>query len=124
MSACGDFRSPELAADCAAAVRLDCLVFGDMYTRFASGRWIGRPRCALPALPVGGYWAAMRSDLLSRPAGPGPNLTAAGADTDVRACGRVFDDCYGAGAPSRGEVSRSRKPKSSSATRRFPSAVM
>ena len=93
-TACREFANPNLAADCAAAVQLECLVFGDMLTGFASGHSLGRPRCALPAPPMDGYWAEMRRDLLTRTAGTGPNLPRAGGDDDLWACMALFDRCY------------------------------
>lgn len=91
---CRDFRSPELAADCVAAVQLECLVFTDTMTRLTFGRSLPRPRCDLPSPPMDGYWASMRRDLLARPAGPRPQLPPPDGDTDLRACGHVLDACY------------------------------
>jgi hypothetical protein len=91
---CGDFSSPELAADCVAAVQLECLVFADVLTRFAFARGIAQPRCQLSAPPMNGYWAAMRRDLLARPSGTGPDLLPASGDNDLRACQPVLRACY------------------------------
>lgn len=41
-----------------------------------------------------GYWAEMRTDLLTRTAGTGPNLARTGADDNLEACKAVFDNCY------------------------------
>src|SRR6185295_15240102 len=91
---CSDFRSPELAAECVAAVQLECLVFDDVVTRLAYGRSIPRPRCDVPSPPMNGYWAAMRRDLLERPPGPKPDVPPPFGDTDLRACKPVVDACY------------------------------
>jgi hypothetical protein len=93
-SACRDFESPDLVADCSAAVQLECLVFADIYTRMASAHGLGRPRCTVPEPPMDGYWAAMRRELLARSAGTGPSLAGARGDDDLQACQAVFDACY------------------------------
>jgi hypothetical protein len=94
VAACGDFASPDLTATCAAAVELECLHYGDLYTQLVTGRGLARPRCPVPEPPIDGYWAATRLDLLSRTAGTAPNLTRAWGDDDLRACRTVFDACY------------------------------
>jgi len=91
---CSDFRSPELAADCVAAVRLECLVFADLLMRLTSGRSIGRPRCDLLSPPMNGYWASMRRELLARPAGTEAELPTRLGDTDLQACAPVLSACY------------------------------
>jgi hypothetical protein len=94
-SACREFLDSDLVEVCASATRLECLVFGDALTRFASGRPIGRPRCSIREAPLGGYWAAMRSELLARQAGAGPErVPTASIDGDLDACGPVFQACY------------------------------
>ena len=93
-AACTDFTDPDLAAACAAAVQLECLHYGDLYTRLVTGRSLARPACVVPAPPMDGYWAATRSDLFSRSGGVTPNLTRAWGDDDLRACQPVFDACY------------------------------
>ncbi|HSD09340.1 MAG TPA: hypothetical protein VLF14_00020, partial [Candidatus Binatia bacterium] len=99
---CGEFAGAALAAQCAAAVRLECLTAGDLVTRFTSGRAIGRPRCVLAGPPMDGYWAAMRRDLIARTSGEGPDLTfAKSLDTDLGACQPVFDECYGSSTAMR-----------------------
>lgn len=91
---CSDFSSPELTADCVAAVRLECLVFTDVLTRMAFARGLPRPECRLPEPPMNGYWAAMRRDLLARPSGEAPDLPPASGDNDLRACEPVLRACY------------------------------
>jgi hypothetical protein len=91
---CSDFTSPELATDCVAAGQLECLVFLDVVTRLAFGRSIPQPQCDLPPPPMNGYWAAMRRDLLARPAGAKPDLPPALGETDLRACEPVLSACY------------------------------
>lgn len=97
---CRDFVDPDLTTDCRAAVQLECLVFGDLYTRVRTGRSLPRPQCALADPPMNGYWAAMRRDLLARPTGPAPPILTGSAspDADLRACRTVFEACYGAAA--------------------------
>jgi hypothetical protein len=93
-TACADFTDPALAAQCAAAVQLECLTTGDLLTRYSAGRRIGRPQCAVPAPPYAGYWSAMRVALLARADGPGPAPGPPGGDTGLSACGAVFAACY------------------------------
>ena len=93
--ACSDFIDPALAGECVAAVRLECLVFGDMTTRFRTGRGVGRPRCAIPEPPMPGYWAEMRADLLMRKPGPGPASGELTGTSDLSACAPLFRACYG-----------------------------
>ena len=94
MTPCGDFKSPDLAADCAAAVQLECLIFADIVSRFVSGHDLGRPRCSIPEPPMDGYWAAMRVDLLTRTPGAGPDSEPALGEKDLRACRPVFEACF------------------------------
>ena len=94
IAACRGFASPEMETTCKGAVQLECLHFGDLYTRIASGRGIGAPRCAVAEPPFDGYWAAIRREPLARPMGLGPDLTRAWGDDDLRACKPVFDACY------------------------------
>jgi hypothetical protein len=92
---CREFDRPDLAADCAAAVQLECLVFGDIYTGIVSGQRLSQPRCTIPEPPMNGFWAAMRRDLLTRTAGTSPHITPAPvSDADLKACTSVFDACY------------------------------
>jgi hypothetical protein len=91
---CADFTDPDLTAACTAAVQLECLHYGDLYTKLVTGRGLARPACVVPAPPVDGYWAATRNDLFSRTGGARPDLTRAWGDDDLRACQPVFDACY------------------------------
>jgi len=92
---CGDFTAPELRAECVTATQLDCLVFGDVYTRVYAGRGLGRPRCDVGEPPFDGYWREMRRELFARGDGSGPDLpTAAAADNDLSGCRAVFERCY------------------------------
>ncbi len=91
---CADFKSSELSAICAAAVQTECLHFADIYTNLVSGQGLGAPRCTVDPPPMDGYWAEIRLDLLTRPAGTGPNLVRAWGDDDLRACKPVLDACY------------------------------
>ncbi len=91
---CSDFNSPELAADCADAVQLECLVFTDVVTRLVSARSIPQPQCRLPEPPMNGYWAAMRRDLLARPSGEAPDMPSVSGDTDLGACRPILGACY------------------------------
>lgn len=92
-AACGDLASPELAALCATATRLECLVFADQLQRIDGGPGLGRPRCALPEPPFDGFWAQRRRELMARPDGVGPRQ-AAGSEGELGACGAVFAECY------------------------------
>lgn len=94
---CSDFRDADLAAHCRAAVQLECLVFGDLYTRVRAGERLRSPRCTISDPPADGYWAAMRRDLLARDSGPNPEirLASTSVDADLRACRTVFERCYG-----------------------------
>jgi len=94
MTGCSDFVSPDLRADCAAAVQLECLVFGDYTSRFAFGHGPGRPRCIVPEPPLDGYWAAMRRDLLASATRLGPRDTVTAAVAELGSCQRIFDQCY------------------------------
>jgi hypothetical protein len=91
---CSQFSSPELTALCAAAVQLECLHFGDIYTRIASGHGLGRPRCAVTEAPMDGYWASLRLDLLTRTGGTRPDPAPSWGDEDLRSCQAVLDECY------------------------------
>jgi len=93
-AACNDFADPQLAADCLAAMQMECLVFGDFYTRIATGEGLAPPRCAVPEPPMRGYWSAMRAELLSRSDGRAPDLTRAWGDDNLQPCQPVFDACY------------------------------
>jgi hypothetical protein len=91
---CSDFDDPELAADCAGAVELECLVFTDVLTRLASGRGLARPRCLLRPPPANDYWAAMRRDFLARPPGARPDSPPPPGRDDLRACRAIVAACY------------------------------
>lgn len=91
---CADFADPALRATCSGAVQLDCLVFGDLYMRLATGRQSGRPRCALPEPPSEGYWSSMRESFLARPEEPGLVVADAEGDGDLRGCAPTFSLCY------------------------------
>jgi hypothetical protein len=94
-SGCRDFDEPALRAICENAVRLDCLVFGDLYTRVLSGHRSGRPACELAEPPARGYWSSARAHLLERADGPAPELSAEEGDADLRGCAAIFGECYG-----------------------------
>lgn len=90
--ACADFRSPELQAECAAAVQLEALFFVDINTRYYTGRGLGRPRCVLPEPPMHTYWAAFRTRLLTSTTGTPPYLA---RQLDDMSPGRpIFEACY------------------------------
>jgi hypothetical protein len=91
---CGDFHDRELGAICAGAVRLECLLYGDVYTRIVSDHGIGRPRCDVPEPPMEGFWSAIRLDLLARTGTERPNLERAWGDDNLDACKPVFDECF------------------------------
>lgn len=93
-SACGDFTDPALAATCAAAVQLECLVFADQLQRLGGGSGLAQPRCPLPQPPFDGFWSQRRRELLARPPGPAPQLTRGGSEGEIGGCGAVFADCY------------------------------
>ncbi len=93
-AACADFADPALAATCTSAVTLECLHYGDLYTKIFTGQGLRRPRCMIPPPPLAGYWAGTRDDLLSRTAGTAPDVRQAWGDDDMRACQPVFDACY------------------------------
>jgi hypothetical protein len=94
VTACGDFRSAALAADCAAAVQMECLIYGDTLTRFISGHGLGRPRCTIPEPPMDGYWAAIRAELLARTTASSSYIATQSGENDLTACQPVFDACY------------------------------
>ncbi|HSQ00024.1 MAG TPA: hypothetical protein VL049_22600, partial [Candidatus Dormibacteraeota bacterium] len=97
-SSCGDFADAALAATCADAVRLECLVFADQLQRIVGGQGLAAPGCALPEPPMDGYWAERRRDLLARAGGSGPSAPIGDNEGELSACQPVFDDCYPAGA--------------------------
>lgn len=92
---CADFREPELQATCAAATRLECLVYGDAYTRFMAGRPIGRPACSIDEPPDDAFWAAMRRDFLARDPGGRPVVPPFGGPDSLARCEATFVACYG-----------------------------
>jgi hypothetical protein len=94
MAPCSDFTSPDLAADCAAAVQLECLVFGDAIAHLVSPQGLSRPRCTVPEPPMNGYWAAMRFDLLAKTAGTVPYFAHVSQHIDLTGCKPVLDACY------------------------------
>jgi hypothetical protein len=91
--ACSDFTDAELRQQCAAAVRLECLVFADINSQILSGRNAGRPHCDLPPPPMNGYWSARRHLLLSAPDTGAPFIAQRLEDRLV-ACSWVLDECY------------------------------
>jgi hypothetical protein len=91
---CADFDDPALAAECRAAVRSECLVFGDALTRLAERRPIGRPSCELAVPPAEAFWAAVRRDFLARPAGAGPDVPATSSRDALEACRPTYAACY------------------------------
>ena len=95
VAACGDFTSPELRAECAAAVQLECLVFADHFTRGSERVGLERPRCDVPPPPMSTYWAAMRDQLLARSAGTAPDLSRVGGeDARLLDCEPILKACY------------------------------
>jgi hypothetical protein len=68
-------------------------VFGDVYTRFATGHGLGRPRCPLDPPPVEGYWTSRLRELQARVGDRGPTVPAE-AGADVGDCQHVFAKCY------------------------------
>ena len=91
---CGDFESPELKASCESAVRLDCLVFGDVYAGMVFGESIGPPRCDVPAPPMDGFWAAARRDLVGRTTGMNLSLAPNEGLDGLQGCKAVLASCY------------------------------
>lgn len=92
---CDQFSDPALAADCAAAVGLECLAIADQITRYMTGRGLAAPRCEIAPPPFDGYWAAVRRRLWERSAGDRPHLARARIfDADLRRCQGVLDACY------------------------------
>jgi hypothetical protein len=94
MAPCDDFREAALRRDCRTAVQLDCFTWLDIAARFAPGHRLGRPQCEIPAVPMDGYWAEVRSDLLSRPPGRGPEFPREFPKEGLEACSTVVDSCY------------------------------
>jgi len=79
---------------CVGAVQTECLLYGDIYTRLVSAEGLARPRFPLVEPPMNGFWAATRSDLLTRTGGTRANAELAWGDDDLRNCKPVFDECY------------------------------
>jgi hypothetical protein len=94
LAACDDFADAQLAAQCRAAAQMECLVFGDFYTRIATGHGLAAPHCSLSPPPMLGFWSAMRDELLSRSGGGAPDLSRAWGDDNLQPCQPVFDACY------------------------------
>jgi hypothetical protein len=91
---CADFGDPALAAECRAAVRLECLVFGDTFTRLRARRPIGRPSCEIADPPDDAFWAAMRRDFLARPRGAGPDVPETTSRDALEACRATYTMCF------------------------------
>ena len=91
---CAEFDDPALAAECRAAVRLECLVFGDALTRLHAHRGIGRPSCEIAEPPDDAFWAGMRRDFLARREGAGPDFTAAPSREALGACRATYAACF------------------------------
>jgi len=91
---CRDFASPDLVEQCIAAVRLECLVFADIYAGVVSGHRLRRPRCVIPEPPMDGFWAMMRRDLFARTEGTATPTLSLGGDVSLGACKPVLDECY------------------------------
>lgn len=93
-AACADFDDPALAAECRAAARSECLVFGDALTRLRAGRALGRPACALAEPPNDAFWAAVRRDFLGRPPGAGPDVPTTTSRDALEACRATYAACF------------------------------
>jgi hypothetical protein len=91
---CGDLNDPDLEALCLAAVKLECLVYGDVYTRIATDHGLAQPQCDIAEPPMDGYWAAMRRDLMTRSDGGMPDLSRAWGDDNLDPCKPIFAACY------------------------------
>ena len=91
---CDHFTSPALAAECVAAVHLECLILADINTRFFTGSLLSRPQCPIPPPPMDGYWSAARLDLLARTGGVGPHIDRWLGREGIARCGPVFAACY------------------------------
>jgi len=91
---CADFDDPALAAECRAAVRSECLVFGDTLTRFGTRRPIGRPSCEIAEPPNAAFWSAVRRDFLTRPAGAGPDVPETASRDTLEACRATYATCF------------------------------
>lgn len=94
MTACDEFLDTGLATACRTAVQLDCFIRLDIATRFASGHPLGQPHCDIPEPPMDGYYAEMRSELLSRPMGRAPELPREFGREQLAACKTLVDPCY------------------------------
>ena len=90
---CADFTDPALQADCAAAVRLDCIARGG-WGNYRSAAPSGTPRCAIPPPPMDGYWSALRTSFLTTTNGIGLRVLDRREDEQFPACRAVFEDCY------------------------------
>jgi len=100
IAGCSDLGTAALAEECADAARLGCLSYADLVARFAAGRFLGRPRCAIGEPPMDGYWAALRLDLLGRDAEHDwtsariLDVVRAVGNEDLPACAPVLAACY------------------------------
>src|SRR5262249_26798491 len=94
MTPCDDFLDPALKKDCRTAVQLDCLNLAEISTRYESGESLGRPHCEISPPPMDGYYAEMRSDLLSRPRGSAPQYGREFTDDSMGACKTLLHSCY------------------------------
>jgi hypothetical protein len=91
LTPCKAFTSPELAADCTAAVQLSCMAFADHYARFIGGQGLGRPRCVPRQPPLAGYWTEWRNEILARP--PGRRVSAA-VIALAKGCTDILQACF------------------------------
>jgi hypothetical protein len=91
---CDDFLELALSKDCRTAVQMECFIYADMATRFASGHSLGRPSCDIAVPPVDGYWTEMRADLFSRPPGSGPTVPPEFSDESMGTCKALVEACY------------------------------
>ena len=63
-------------------------------TPHSTGRGLARPRCDVPEVPMEGYWASARRQLLESESDNHPQLAAALGRDGVVECQAVFDACY------------------------------
>ncbi len=91
---CNDFVEPALQNECRTAVQLDCFNLANLSTRYESGDSLARPRCEIPPPPLDGYYAEMRSALLSRPGGSLPKYEPDFNEESMGACRTLVDACY------------------------------
>ena len=95
---CADFEEPSLRETCIDAVRLDCLVFADLYMRIVTGERSGRPNCEIAEPPIDGFWGSMRRSFMSRE--PGRLVVAPDVgETDPSGCAPMLSECYPSVSP-------------------------